>query len=120
MNIDDFKKCNKPKYQSQLFRFKSEILNLLSENYSHEKIQKFLQLEGIKTSRRNVTRFISSLQKVESQVTTTKELKNTTTVVEKIEHQKKPEPKQKASSMFLDSNIPNNEVVEPDYSKFKY
>ena len=61
MKIEDFKKKMKPKKDSELKKFQNEILELIHAKYSHESISIFLNQNGVKTSRRNVSKFIKNL-----------------------------------------------------------
>uniref|UniRef100_UPI00404708E4 hypothetical protein n=1 Tax=Aliarcobacter sp. TaxID=2321116 RepID=UPI00404708E4 len=58
MDIEEFKKRNKPKRASILDKFKKEILELDEGNYSQKKIVDFLKGKGIKTTQQNVGMFL--------------------------------------------------------------
>ena len=61
MDIEEFKKKNKPKQISALKKFEDEILELHNANYSLKSITLFLKNNGLKTTFQNVSRFINSL-----------------------------------------------------------
>lgn len=61
MDIEEFKKKNKPKQISKLKKFENEILELHNANYSLKSITLFLKNNGLKTTFQNVSRFINSL-----------------------------------------------------------
>lgn len=68
MDIEEFKKKNKPKRASSLKEFEREILELKNANYSLKSIVQFLKKNGVITTFQNVSKFIKS---------NSKELKNT-------------------------------------------
>lgn len=68
MDIEEFKKKNRPKRASSLREFEREILELKNANYSLKSIVQFLKKNGVITTFQNVSKFIKS---------NSKELKNT-------------------------------------------
>lgn len=60
MNIEEFKKKNKPKRASSLKEFESKILDLRNDNYSLKSITQFLQKNGIITTFQNLSKFLKS------------------------------------------------------------
>lgn len=69
MNIEEFKKKNKPKKTSNLRKFESDILELRNANYSLKSITQFLQKNGVITTFQNLSKFLKSASK---------DIKNTT------------------------------------------
>lgn len=61
MNIEEFKKKNKPKRTSNLKKFESEISELISSGYSQVSICEFLISNGVKTTQQNVSRFCKKI-----------------------------------------------------------
>ncbi|MGD9554755.1 MAG: hypothetical protein AB7D96_07630 [Arcobacteraceae bacterium] len=64
MTLDEFKKKHKikSKRESNLLKFKDEILKLHNENVTLVNIQLFLKENSITTSFQNISRFIQSLK----------------------------------------------------------
>jgi hypothetical protein len=64
MTIEEFKKKHKikSKRESNLLKFKDEILKLHDENVTLVNIQLFLKENGITTSFQNISKFIQSLK----------------------------------------------------------
>jgi len=63
MNIEEFKKKNKPKRASSLKEFESDILELKSLNYSLKSITQYLQKNGVITTFQNLSKFLKSASK---------------------------------------------------------
>ncbi|MDY0122841.1 hypothetical protein [Sulfurimonas sp.] len=63
MNIEEFKKKNKPKRASSLKEFEGEILELKNDNYSLKSIVQFLKKNGVITTFQNVSKFLKSATK---------------------------------------------------------
>lgn len=60
MNIEEFKKKNKPKKTSKLKKFEREILELHQDKFSLKSIVLYLQKNEVNTTFQNVSKFIKS------------------------------------------------------------
>lgn len=63
MDIEQFKKKNKPKRTSNLREFESDILELKNLNYSLKSITQYLHKNGVITTFQNVSKFLKSATK---------------------------------------------------------
>lgn len=61
--IEEFKKNAKTKKSSKLTKFKNEIIELESLDYSHTSIVSFLAQNGVKTTQQNVSYFLKKYKK---------------------------------------------------------
>jgi arginine repressor len=61
--IEEFKKNAKTKKRSKLTKFKNEIIELESLDYSHTSIVSFLAQNGVKTTQQNVSYFLKKCKK---------------------------------------------------------
>lgn len=58
ITLEEFMKTEKPKRQSKLEPFKSDILTLKKDGYSEASIVKYLEMNGVSVSQRTVNKFI--------------------------------------------------------------
>jgi len=112
MKLEDFKKKYKPKKVSYLNEYKNEIIELLEANYSHQAIVVFLKKNGIKTTRQNVSKWISKMNE-------NYEVRNEIEVVKKTTS-KKNKFVSSSSSLVMSSNVANNDIEEVDLSRYEY
>lgn len=61
MDIEEFKKKNKPKRASSLKDFESKILELVNDRFSQKSICEYLKSNGVKTTQQNVSRFCKKI-----------------------------------------------------------
>jgi len=120
MTLKQFKNKEDSKSKSSLFKFETEILELLKDNYSHQKIAEFLNANGVKTSRQNVGKWINR-NKSKSPVIAKKVIgveKPKASVVEKESHNKATNSNK---SLFKKSeNIKKDEILEADLNDVVY
>ena len=59
--LENWKRKHTPaKRVSKLEAFKTEIISLVSENYTHEQIKNYLlEMHSIETSRQNISKFVA-------------------------------------------------------------
>lgn len=123
MTLENFKKKNKPKKDSDLRKFQNEILELVGSKYSHESIAKFLEENGVKTTRRNVSKFIKKLdtnQQTKKETFILKDKNKIETEEIKKEISKENLLEENKNKLVLKtSNVKKFEIIEPNYSKFK-
>ncbi|MGB3751947.1 MAG: hypothetical protein WA945_10295 [Arcobacteraceae bacterium] len=110
MTLEQFKKKENTKAKSKLFEFENEILELLNDDYSHQKIADFLNENGVKTSRVNVTKWINKLKN------------NSPVITKKVETFESPKPTETTKkSLFKESkNVEKNEILDADLSDVIY
>ena len=76
MNIEEFKKQNKPKRTSKLMGYKKEISMLYKDSYSLSSIQEFLKKNRVKTTIQNIHKFIQ--KNIFTDINKNNECKNST------------------------------------------
>lgn len=64
MDIEEFKKRYKPKKSSCIDAFKDKVLELHHEGYAQDKIIRFLEENGAKTTQQNLSRWLKSNSKL--------------------------------------------------------
>jgi len=115
MTLEQFKKKEKPKSKSKLLAFEKEILELINDNYSHRKIAEFLNANGVKTSRVNVTKWVNRNKTkktvITQKVVTVEKPKAVEIQKENVENTNK---KKKKSLFKKSENVEKNEILEAD------
>lgn len=119
MNIEEFKKKNKPKSASSLKKFEGEILELVNDGFSQESICQYLKSNGVTTKQSNLSQYLKRHFKVSVQKTKIEERKSVK-VEPIIQTQTPQKPTTSTSNLFKKSEVKSFEIVEPDYSKFNH
>ncbi len=76
--LENWKRKHTPaKRVSKLEAFKTEVMSLLSENYTHEQIKNYLlEVHRIETSRQNISKFVARQLKLHDQPSHSKKEKH--------------------------------------------
>lgn len=119
MNIEEFKKKNKPKKTSSLSKFKNEIKELIEDRFTQAAICEYLKSNGVVTKQSNLSQYLKRHFKETGQKTKTEAVESVK--IETTTQTKSPQkPTTSASNLLKKSEVKSYEIVEPDYSKFHH